>query len=100
MVLARPGMSDPRPVIEYLATRAQPRSLAPLTMTAQRMLAQDLADWEGRVHSWSWAATSEQISAAVAEAQRWAADEGWPLARRVKLQRTIQWWAFDLIATA
>jgi ubiquinone/menaquinone biosynthesis C-methylase UbiE len=96
MVLARPGMSDPRPVIEHLAGRARPRALAPLTMTASRTLAQDLADWEGRVHSWSWTATSEQISAAVSEARRWAAESGWPLEKRVELERTIQWWAFDL----
>lgn len=97
MVLVRPGMSDPRPVEEHLRGRALGRPLSPLTMTAPRTLAQDLADWEGRRHSWTWTASAEQITSAIAAATRWAADTGWPLDRRVELERTIQWWAFDLV---
>jgi hypothetical protein len=28
--------------------------------------------------------------------RQWASDNGWPLDRRVVLERTIQWWAFDI----
>jgi SAM-dependent methyltransferase len=100
MVLARPGMSDPGPVADHLRGRAVGRPLAPVTMTVERTLAQDLADWEGRIHSWAWAAGDDQIAAAVAEARQWAADNRWPLDRAAQLERTIQWWAFDPVAPA
>jgi SAM-dependent methyltransferase len=97
VVLARPGMSDPRPVEEHLRGRALSRPLGPVTMTVERTLAQDLADWEARINSWTWSATSAQISAAVDEARQWAADNDWPLDRRARFPRTIQWWAFDTV---
>jgi SAM-dependent methyltransferase len=98
VVLPRPGMTDPGPVADHLGARAVGRPLTPVTMTVDRTLAQDLADWEGRIHSWAWSASDEQIASALAEARQWAADTGWPLDRRVELERTIQWWAFDLVA--
>ena len=97
VVLQRPGLSDPRPVEDHLAGRARARPLVPLTATSPRTLAQDLADWEGQIHSWSWSSTPEEIAAAVTEARQWASDTGWPLDRPVTLDRIIQWWAFDII---
>jgi SAM-dependent methyltransferase len=97
VVLPRPGMTDPGPVADFLGARAVGRPLAPLSMTVDRTLAQDLADWEGRIHSWAWSATDEQIGSALEEARTWASDTGWPLDRKVELHRTIQWWAFDLV---
>jgi len=97
VVLPRPGMTDPGPVADYLGARARGRPLAPVTMTVERTLAQDLADWEGRIHSWAWSAGDEQIESALEEARRWASETGWSLDRRVELHRTIQWWAFDLV---
>jgi len=98
VVLARPGMSDPRPVEEHLRGRAVARPLEPVTMTVERSLAQDLADWEGRINSWTWSASTDEIAAAVAEARQWASDNDWPLERRAEFARTIQWWAFDVVA--
>jgi SAM-dependent methyltransferase len=97
VVLERPGMRDPRPVQQHLEGRARARALAPLTMTVARTLAEDLAAWEQRLNSWTWSSSPAQIAAAVEEVRRWAAGDGWPLDRRVELERTIQWWAFDLV---
>jgi len=100
VVRRRPGMSEPGPVAEHLAGRAVARPLAPLTMTVERTLAQDLDDWAAQRHSWTWSVSPTHIAAAVVGVRRWASDSGWPLDRRVELQRTIQWWAFDLVGSA
>ena len=97
VVRMRPGTSDPRPVVDHLGPRARSRPLDTLTMTVERTLAQDLADWEGQLHSWTWTLTPQQIAAAVHSVRRWASDNQWPLDRRVELERTIQWWAFDIV---
>jgi ubiquinone/menaquinone biosynthesis C-methylase UbiE len=93
----RPGTSDPAEVARHLTGRARCRPLEPLTMTVERTLAQDLADWEGQRHSWTWSLGPEQIAAAALGVRRWASENGWPLDRRVELLRTIQWWAFDVV---
>jgi hypothetical protein len=36
------------------------------------------------------------MAAACAGIRRWASENGWPLDREVGLERTIQWWAFDV----
>lgn len=92
----RPGVSVPGPVEQHLAGRARPRPLTPLTLTVHRTLAQDLSDWANQVHSWTWSHTPAQMAEACQAVRRWAADTGWPLDRRVDLERTIQWWAFEL----
>jgi ubiquinone/menaquinone biosynthesis C-methylase UbiE len=97
VVLERPGMRDLGPVERYLQGRARTRPLAPVTMTVERTLAQDLTAWEQRLNSWTWSSTPGQIAAALDVVRRWAADTGWPLDRRVELERTIQWWAFDIV---
>lgn len=99
VVRHRPGMSDPGPVTQYLEGRARSRRLAPLSMTVERTLAQDLADTRDQIHSWTWSATAEQITAACDALRQWASANAWPLDRRVELRRTIQWWAFDLDAS-
>ncbi|HXQ75926.1 MAG TPA: class I SAM-dependent methyltransferase [Acidimicrobiales bacterium] len=100
VVRVRPGVSSPEPVADHLSGRAVARPLPPLTMTVERTLGQDLADWEGQRHSWTWSANPAQIAAGCDGVRRWAADDGWPLDRRVELERTIQWWAFDLVDPA
>jgi ubiquinone/menaquinone biosynthesis C-methylase UbiE len=97
VIRRRPGVSDAQPVADHLRGRAQARPLAPLTLMVPRTLAQDLAEWEEQLHSWTWSLTPAQIAVAVAVGRRWASDNGWPLDRRVELERTIQWWAFDLV---
>jgi ubiquinone/menaquinone biosynthesis C-methylase UbiE len=92
----RPGISDPGPVKAYLEGRATARTLPPLTMTVMRSLAQDVADTRDQLHSWTWSASAEQITAGSDAMRRWASDNDWPLERRVELKRTIQWWAFDV----
>lgn len=98
VVRMRSGISDPRPVAEYLSGRATVRPLAPLTMVVEGSLAQDLEDWEGQRHSWTWSFSPAQVATGVAAVRRWASDTGWPLARRVELERTVRWWAFDTVA--
>ena len=93
----RPGMSDPEPVVAHLSARARARALAPVTMTVERTLAQDLDDWSAQRHAWTWSSSPEQLAIGVAAVRRWAADQGWPLDRPVSLVRTIQWWAFEII---
>jgi SAM-dependent methyltransferase len=100
VVRSRPGMSDPHPVTAHLEGRARPRPLAPLTMTTTRSLAQDLAEWESQLHSWTWSSSAEQMSSACAAVRQWASDTDWPLDRLVGLERTIQWWAFDIVGPA
>jgi ubiquinone/menaquinone biosynthesis C-methylase UbiE len=95
----RPGMSDPEPVTAHLSDRARARPLAPVTMTVERTLAQDLDDWSAQRHAWTWSSSPEQIATGVAAVRRWAADSGWPLDRVVSLLRTIQWWAFEITAS-
>ncbi|HXQ43564.1 MAG TPA: class I SAM-dependent methyltransferase [Acidimicrobiales bacterium] len=97
IVRIRPGMSDPGPVADHLSGRAVARALPAFTMTVERTLAQDLSDWEGQIHSWTWSQDPGAIAEACAGMRRWASDNGWPLERRVALERTIQWWAFDLV---
>jgi SAM-dependent methyltransferase len=92
----RPGMSDPAPVADHLSGRARPRPLPPLTMAVTRSLGQDLAATREQINSWTWSATAEQIAAACDALRQWASDNGWLLDRQVELQRTIQWWAFDV----
>lgn len=92
----RPGMSVPGPVEEHLRGRAVSRPLPSLTMPVHRTLAEDVADLEAQRQSWMWSASPDQITAAAAGVRRWAADNRWPLDRRVELQRVIQWWAFDI----
>jgi SAM-dependent methyltransferase len=98
IVRLRPGLSVPGPLADHLEGRARARALAPLTLIVERTLAQDLDDWEARRHSWTWPLSDAQITAAVARVRQWASDTGWPLDRRVALERTIQWWAFDITA--
>jgi hypothetical protein len=83
-------------VERHLGGRAVARPLAAVTMTVERSLAQDLDAWASQLHSWTWSSSPEQIAAAVDGARRWAADNAWSLDRRVELERSIQWWAFDL----
>jgi SAM-dependent methyltransferase len=96
VVRVRPGMSVPGPVEEHLSARARARPLAPLTMTVSRTLAQDLSEWEGQIHAWTWSADPAQMAAACAGVRRWASENRWPLDWEVVLERTIQWWAFDI----
>jgi SAM-dependent methyltransferase len=96
VVRVRPGMSDPGPVAQHLTGRAVARPLAPLTMTVTRSLGQDLADTRDQLHSWTWSASPEQITAGCDALRTWASENGWPLDRRVDLARTVQWWAFDI----
>ncbi len=98
VVRMRPGMSDPEPVVEHLKGRARARPLAPLTFLVERSLAQDLDDWEAQRHSWTWSLNRTQVETAVRTVRQWASDTGWPLDRRVSLERTIQWWAFDVVS--
>lgn len=100
MVRMRPGMSDPEPVVDHLRARARARPLEPLRFPVERTLAQDLDDWDARRHSWTWSLSPAQIEAAVTTVRRWAADNHWPLDRSVALERTIQWWAFDIVGSA
>jgi SAM-dependent methyltransferase len=96
VVRVRPGTSDPRAVEEHLEGRARARPLAPLTMTVERSLGQDLVDTRDQLLSWTWSARPEQITAGCDALRRWASENGWPLERSVELTRTIQWWAFDV----
>ncbi len=96
VVRVRPGVSFPEPVAEHLSGRAVARPLPPLTMTVERTLGQDLAEWQRQLHSWTWSASPDQMATACDAVRRWAADNGWPLDRPVELERTIQWWAFDI----
>ena len=43
------------------------------------------------------ACVAHAIAAVGADVRRWASDNDWPLDRRVEMERTIQWWAFDLV---
>ena len=67
-------------------------------MTVERTLGQDLADWEQRVNAWTWSSSPGQMPPPDAVMRRWATDNGWPLDRRVELERTIQWRAFDVVS--
>jgi SAM-dependent methyltransferase len=96
IVRLRPGLSVPGPLVHHLEGRARARALAPLTMIVDRTLAQDLDDWAAQRHAWTWTLSSAQITAAVARVRQWASDTRWPLDRSVALERTIQWWAFDI----
>jgi ubiquinone/menaquinone biosynthesis C-methylase UbiE len=99
VVRMRPGMSDPGPVIEHLKGRARARPLTPLVFPVARSLGQDLDDWEAQRHSWTWSLSRAQVETAVNTVRGWAADNDWPLDRRVTLERTIQWWAFDIASS-
>jgi ubiquinone/menaquinone biosynthesis C-methylase UbiE len=91
----RPGTSRPDDVSSYLGNRARVRPLAPVVMTVQRTLAQDLDDWERQLHAWTWRYSPEKMREVSGEVRAWAMAEGWPLDRVVDLERTIQWWVFE-----
>jgi SAM-dependent methyltransferase len=98
VVRRRPGVSVPDLVAEHLAGRATLRPLPTVSLVVERTLAQDLADWEGQIHSWTWSVEPERMAVACAAVRRWAQERAWPLERRVELERTVRWWAFDLNA--
>lgn len=92
----RPGVTDVGQVENHLAGRASLRRLQPVTTMVTRSLAMDIRDWENQIHSWTWSYPAEQIAEACRAVQTWAEVEGLPLNRQVKIERVIQWWAFDL----
>jgi ubiquinone/menaquinone biosynthesis C-methylase UbiE len=92
----RPGVSDRSDVADHLAGRASARALPPVAMTVRRSLRQDLDDWQRQIHAWTWAYSPGDMRAACLDIRDWAAGHGWPLDREVELERSIQWWAFQL----
>lgn len=93
--LVRPGVSDPDAVAAHLGEPASVRPLPPVTMTVRRSLSQDLDEWEGQMHAWTWPYTREQLRAGCADIRAWAAGDSWPLDQEFELERTIQWWVFE-----
>lgn len=92
----RPGVTDPDDVTAYLGGRVTVHRLAPVRLGVHRSLAQDLDEWEHQIHAWLWPYPPDQVGAAVADIRSWAAGDGWPLNERFEIERTIQWWAFEL----
>lgn len=92
----RPGASNIGELAEYLAGRARVRQLQSVPATATRSLAMDIAEWTGQIHSWTWPHPPERMTQAALAVQSWAAEQGWPLDRPVRLEWAIQWWALDL----
>jgi ubiquinone/menaquinone biosynthesis C-methylase UbiE len=95
IVRHRPGVSEPAVVSDHLGERARARKLAPVELVIHRSLGQDVDDWERQIHSWTWPYTAGQVESACAALRDRAQAEGWPLAEEVRIERTIQWWAFD-----
>lgn len=93
----RPGVSRPEPVAEHLGVPVRP--LPPVPMQVTKTLAEDLADWEGQIFSWTWHYPQEQIRAACTQIREWAAAEGLQLDEVVTLERRLQWWAFERAAS-
>jgi SAM-dependent methyltransferase len=94
----RPGVSSHADVGDHLGKRCRARPLPEVRMTVQRSLAQDLEEWERQLHAWTWPYPAEQMERACAQVRAWAGSEGWPLDRVVKLERVIQWWAYQRAA--
>lgn len=91
----RPGVTDPDVAAAYLGGRAGARKLPAVTMEPEWSLAQDLVEWEGQLHAWTWPYQRETMLAACADIRAWAQSEGWPLDRKVRLRRVLQWWAYE-----
>jgi SAM-dependent methyltransferase len=89
------GASAPDVIADHLADRATARPLPPAEMTVRRSLGQDLREWEGQIHSWTWMYSPGQLREACDDIRAWAAREGWPLDREFELDHVIQWWAFE-----
>lgn len=90
----RPGLSVPGPLAAHLGVPARP--LGPVRFTSSRSLGRDLEQWRAQIHSWTWPYEPGQMRVACDAVVRAAAAEGWPLEREVELERTVQWWAFEL----
>jgi SAM-dependent methyltransferase len=89
----RPGDTGAAAVATHLGTQA--RELPGVQVAFERTLAQDLADWEGQIHSWTWPHPPAQMKAACAAIRSWAADIGHPLDEVARIDHVIRWWAFD-----
>jgi ubiquinone/menaquinone biosynthesis C-methylase UbiE len=92
----RPGVSDADKVSRHLGDRVTMRRLAPITLSVPRTFGEDITGWERQIYSWTWSYPAETMTEAVADVRAWAADNDWPLDREIAIDRTIQWWAFDL----
>jgi ubiquinone/menaquinone biosynthesis C-methylase UbiE len=89
------GAGGPDDVAGHLAQRATVRPLPPAALTMRRSLGQDLDEWERQIHSWTWPYSPRRLREACDDVRAWAAARRWPLDREVKLERVIQWWAFE-----
>jgi SAM-dependent methyltransferase len=92
----RPGVSRPEPVLEHLGSRAGLRRLPAVDITVRRSPRQDIDDWEGQIHAWTWPYEAEQMRVACRAVRARAVQEGWLIDEQVELTNTVQWWAFDL----
>jgi ubiquinone/menaquinone biosynthesis C-methylase UbiE len=68
----RPGTSHPDDVATYLGHRAKVRPLAPVVMTVQRTLAQDLDEWERQLHAWTWPYSKDKMREVSGQVRAWA----------------------------
>jgi SAM-dependent methyltransferase len=91
----RPGASKPDDLAGYLGDNVQVRPLPPVVMTVRRTLGQDLDEWEGQVHAWTWPYSAAKMREVSNQVKAWAVSVDWPLDRVVELERTIQWWVFQ-----
>jgi ubiquinone/menaquinone biosynthesis C-methylase UbiE len=91
----RPGVSSPEELQRHLAGATRMRPLPPVPFPVTRTLAQDLDEWERRIHSWTWSYGPDQVKLACDEVRSWARARSWPLDRAVTVERVIRWWAFD-----
>ena len=93
IVRTRPGDTGAPEISRHLGTPA--RALPGVPVVYERTLAQDLADWEAQIHSWTWPFSAEQMQQACAAIRSWAADLGHPLDEVARIDHVIRWWAFD-----
>jgi len=91
----RPGVSSADQVRDFLGDGVARRALKRVVMPVRRSLAQDLEQWEAQLHSWTWQYSRERIHEACDAVRRWAAAEGMAFDDTARLERVIQWWAFD-----
>ena len=95
LVRRRPGVSDPDELAAHLGAPAGLRPLAPVTVTVRLSLAADVADWEHRIHSWTWSASDAQLAAIAGAVRAWGAAEGVDPEEPVVLERVVRWWAWE-----